>query len=172
MGSGDLEWEGVQQQKAEFAEIVTRIIERAVASGAVRGDLTYADFPLLTRGVMATMYFKTLGVPGGAATSNSSLTASAPLRRHEGSADGTADEGVSLSGRFFGRAVPVHLARRRVRQECVSSSDAAAVCRHRRLGAGVRSGRSLRAPCALTMGAQGESEQKALKLFRLTVRFW
>lgn len=61
MGSGDLEWEGVQQQKAEFAEIVTRIIERAVASGAVRGDLTYADFPLLTRGVMSTMYFKPAG---------------------------------------------------------------------------------------------------------------
>lgn len=61
LGSGDLEWEGVEQQKAEFAEIVTRIIQRAVASGEVRGDLTLADFPLLTCGVMSTMYFK----PGG-----------------------------------------------------------------------------------------------------------
>jgi AcrR family transcriptional regulator len=58
MGSGDLEWEGLKQQKAEFTEIVTRIIDRAVASGQVRGDLTFADFRVLARGVMATMYFK------------------------------------------------------------------------------------------------------------------
>lgn len=63
MGSGDIEWEGLQQQKTEFGEIVTRIIARAVAAGAVRGDLTYADFPLLTRGVMSTMYFKIAGSP-------------------------------------------------------------------------------------------------------------
>lgn len=61
MGSGDLEWEGIEQEKVEFAEIVTRIIDRAVAAGAVRGDLTIADFPLLTVGVMSTMYFR----PGG-----------------------------------------------------------------------------------------------------------
>jgi AcrR family transcriptional regulator len=64
MGSGDIEWEGLEQQKAEFAEIVTRIIDRAVASGAVRGDLSYADFPLLTRGVMSTMYFRPAGSSG------------------------------------------------------------------------------------------------------------
>lgn len=39
----------------------TRIIDRAVASGQVRNDLTLADFPLLTSGIMATMYYK----PGG-----------------------------------------------------------------------------------------------------------
>lgn len=61
MGSGDLDWEGIEERKAEFAEIVTRIIDRAVASGAVRDDLTHDDFPLLTAGVMATMYFQ----PGG-----------------------------------------------------------------------------------------------------------
>lgn len=61
MGSGDVEWEGITQQKAEFAEIVSRIIERAVAAGAVRGDLTFADFPLLARGIMSTMYFKSAG---------------------------------------------------------------------------------------------------------------
>jgi AcrR family transcriptional regulator len=61
MGSGDVKWEGIRQQKAEFAEIVSRIIERAVAAGAVRRDLAYADFPLLARGVMSTMYFKTAG---------------------------------------------------------------------------------------------------------------
>jgi AcrR family transcriptional regulator len=58
LGSNDLDWEGVEQQKVEFAEIVTRIIKRAVASGEVRSDLTYADFPVLTCGVMSTMYFK------------------------------------------------------------------------------------------------------------------
>ncbi|MGY6024461.1 TetR/AcrR family transcriptional regulator [Streptomyces spinosirectus] len=64
MGSADIQWEGLEQQKAEFAEIVTRIIERAVAAGAVRADLTYADFPLLTRGVMSTMYFRPAGSSG------------------------------------------------------------------------------------------------------------
>jgi hypothetical protein len=58
MGSGDLEWEGVEQQKTEFTEIVTRIIDRATASGQVRSDFTFADFRVLARGVMATMYFR------------------------------------------------------------------------------------------------------------------
>lgn len=61
LGSTEFEWEGVVQQKAEFAEIVTRIIERAVAAGEVRGDLSYTDFPLITNGVMATMYFRPSG---------------------------------------------------------------------------------------------------------------
>lgn len=58
LGSNDLEWEGIRQQKAEFAAIVTRIIARAVAAGSVRSDLTYDDFPILTCAVMSTMYFK------------------------------------------------------------------------------------------------------------------
>ncbi len=61
LGSRDLEWEGIEKQKAEFAEIVARVIDRAAAAGAVRGDLTIADFPLLTCGAMSTMYFQ----PGG-----------------------------------------------------------------------------------------------------------
>jgi AcrR family transcriptional regulator len=61
MGSADLHWEGLEHEKAEFAEIVSRIIDRAVASGDVREDLTLADFPLLTCGAIAVMYFK----PGG-----------------------------------------------------------------------------------------------------------
>ena len=61
MDSGDVEWEGIRQEKAEFAEVVSRVIDRAVAAGAVRSDLSYADFPLLARGVMSTMYFKTAG---------------------------------------------------------------------------------------------------------------
>jgi len=59
MGSGEVAWEGISQQKAEFTEVVSRIIDRAVAAGAVRGDLSFADFVLLARGVMSTMYFKT-----------------------------------------------------------------------------------------------------------------
>jgi AcrR family transcriptional regulator len=61
LGSNELDWEGVEQQKAEFAEIVSRIIDRAVGSGDVRSDLTFADFPLITCGVMSTMYFKPSG---------------------------------------------------------------------------------------------------------------
>jgi AcrR family transcriptional regulator len=61
LGSTEFEWEGVVAQKAEFAEIVTRIIERAVAAGDVREDLRYTDFPLITNGVMATMYFRPSG---------------------------------------------------------------------------------------------------------------
>jgi AcrR family transcriptional regulator len=61
MGSGDVEWQGISEEKAEFGDAVSRVIERAVAAGAVRGDLTYADFILLTRGVMSTMYFKPTG---------------------------------------------------------------------------------------------------------------
>jgi AcrR family transcriptional regulator len=58
LGSTNLHWEGVEQQKAEFAEIVSRIIDRAVAAGQVRDDLTFADFPVLACGIMSTMYFK------------------------------------------------------------------------------------------------------------------
>lgn len=61
LGSSDFAWDGIAQQKAEFAEIVSRIIDRAVASGEVRDDLTFADFPLITCGVMSTMYFKPSG---------------------------------------------------------------------------------------------------------------
>jgi AcrR family transcriptional regulator len=61
MGSRDVEWAGIGQQKAEFAEVAARIIERAVAAGAVRADLTQADFQLLARGVVSTMYFKPAG---------------------------------------------------------------------------------------------------------------
>jgi AcrR family transcriptional regulator len=61
MGSGDVEWHGISEEKAEFGDAVSRIIERAVAAGAVRGDLTYPDFILLSRGVMSTMYFKPAG---------------------------------------------------------------------------------------------------------------
>jgi AcrR family transcriptional regulator len=61
LDSGDVQWEGLHRQKAEFIEIITRIIRRAVDAKAVRGDLCYEDFPLLSRGIMSTMYFKSAG---------------------------------------------------------------------------------------------------------------
>ncbi len=62
MGSDELEWEGIEQEKAAFAEPAIRIIERAVDAGAARSDLTFADFPMVMCGITATMYYS----PGGA----------------------------------------------------------------------------------------------------------
>jgi AcrR family transcriptional regulator len=61
LGADSPQWHSIAGQKAEFRAIVTRIIDRAVGAGAVRADLTFADFPLIACGVMSTMYFK----PGG-----------------------------------------------------------------------------------------------------------
>lgn len=58
LGSKQLEWEDAEREKSEFSDSVRRIIDRAVSAGAVREDLTFDDFPMLTTGVMATMYFK------------------------------------------------------------------------------------------------------------------
>lgn len=60
LDSGEVEWEGLQRQKNEFSEIISRIIERAVDARVVRSDLTFDDFPLLARGIMSTMYFRSL----------------------------------------------------------------------------------------------------------------
>jgi AcrR family transcriptional regulator len=62
MGSDELEWDGIEEVKAVFAGATTRIIERAVEAGAVRSDLSFADFPMLMCGITSTMYFQ----PGGA----------------------------------------------------------------------------------------------------------
>ncbi|MGH8883083.1 MAG: TetR/AcrR family transcriptional regulator, partial [Stackebrandtia sp.] len=61
MGSEDLKWDGVQREKAEFAEIVGRIIDRAVTGGRVRADFTVSDFRVVAGGVMSTMYFRSGG---------------------------------------------------------------------------------------------------------------
>ena len=58
MGSNQLEWEGIEEQKAALAEAVTRIISRAAAVGAVREDFTFEDFGMVMCGVTATMYYK------------------------------------------------------------------------------------------------------------------
>jgi AcrR family transcriptional regulator len=62
MGSNELEWEGIDEQKAALAEIVTRIIRRAVAAGVVRDDFGFDDFAMVMCGLTATMYYK----PGSA----------------------------------------------------------------------------------------------------------
>ncbi|HTU14965.1 MAG TPA: TetR/AcrR family transcriptional regulator [Solirubrobacterales bacterium] len=62
MGSDQLEWEGIEQEKAAFAEPTGRIIGRAVEAGVVRDDLTFEDFPMVMCGITSTMYFS----PGGA----------------------------------------------------------------------------------------------------------
>jgi AcrR family transcriptional regulator len=62
MGSNQLEWEGIEEQKAALAEAVTRIISRAVAAGVVRDGFTFEDFGMVMCGVTATMYYK----PGSA----------------------------------------------------------------------------------------------------------
>ena len=62
MGSNELEWEGIEEQKAALAAVVTRIIGRAVAAGVVRDDFTFEDFGMMMCGITSTMYYK----PGSA----------------------------------------------------------------------------------------------------------
>jgi AcrR family transcriptional regulator len=62
MGSEQLEWEGIEEQKAVLAAVVTRIIRRAVQAGVIRDDFTFEDFGMVMCGVTSTMYYK----PGSA----------------------------------------------------------------------------------------------------------
>ncbi len=62
MGSNELEWEGIEEQKAVLAAILTRIIRRAVDAGVVRDDFTFEDFGMVMCGITSTMYYQ----PGGA----------------------------------------------------------------------------------------------------------
>ncbi|HEV2944818.1 MAG TPA: TetR/AcrR family transcriptional regulator [Solirubrobacteraceae bacterium] len=58
MGSNQLEWDGIEEQKAVLAKVVTRIIRRAVDAGAVRDDFTFEDFGMVMCGTTSTMYYK------------------------------------------------------------------------------------------------------------------
>ncbi len=58
MGSSRLEWEGIEQEKAAMAEVVTRVIDRGIAAGVVRQDFTFEDFPMLMCGITSTMYYQ------------------------------------------------------------------------------------------------------------------
>ena len=62
MGSNQLEWEGIEQQKAALAEVLARIISRAAAAGVVREDFTVDDFGMVMCGITSTMYYQ----PGSA----------------------------------------------------------------------------------------------------------
>jgi AcrR family transcriptional regulator len=62
MGSDELEWEGIEEEKAVLAAIVTRIIRRGVDAGVVRDDVTFDDFGMVMCGITSTMYYK----PGSA----------------------------------------------------------------------------------------------------------
>jgi AcrR family transcriptional regulator len=62
MGSNQLHWEGIEEEKAAFAAVATRVIDRAVKAGEVRSDFGIEDFPMLMCGITSTMYFS----PGGA----------------------------------------------------------------------------------------------------------
>jgi AcrR family transcriptional regulator len=62
MGSSELEWDGIEQQKAALAEVVGRIIARSVGAGVVREDFVFDDFAMVMCGITSTMYYK----PGGA----------------------------------------------------------------------------------------------------------
>ena len=62
MGSDELEWEGIEEEKAALAEAVGRIIGRAADAGVIRADFTFDDFGMVMCGITSTMYFK----PGSA----------------------------------------------------------------------------------------------------------
>jgi AcrR family transcriptional regulator len=62
MGSDQLEWEGIEEEKAALAEVVTRIIGRAADAGVIRADFTFEDFGMMMCGITSTMYYK----PGSA----------------------------------------------------------------------------------------------------------
>jgi len=61
MGSEELQWEGIQEEKDAFAEPASRIIDRAVKAGVIRKDFSFDDYPMLMCGITSTMYFR----PGG-----------------------------------------------------------------------------------------------------------
>jgi AcrR family transcriptional regulator len=62
MGSNQLEWDGIEEQKAVLAAVLGRIIRRAVSAGVVRDDFTFEDFGMVMCGITSTMYYK----PGSA----------------------------------------------------------------------------------------------------------
>lgn len=62
MGANELEWEGIEEQKAVLATVVSRIIERSIDLGVARKDFTFEDFGMVMCGITSTMYYK----PGSA----------------------------------------------------------------------------------------------------------
>ena len=58
MGWEDLDWEVIQPEVDLLGASTQRLIDRAVAAGLVRTDLTFDDIGLLMCAVTATMHFK------------------------------------------------------------------------------------------------------------------
>jgi AcrR family transcriptional regulator len=58
LGARDFHADDIAQEKRAVTEHVARIIDRGVRTGALRADLTEADFPILMCALSATMYFK------------------------------------------------------------------------------------------------------------------
>lgn len=57
MNIDSFSWDGIEEDKSALNAILTRIIERAQASGAVRADLRVEDYGMIMCGITATMYF-------------------------------------------------------------------------------------------------------------------
>ena len=56
MGSKDIKWQSIEQEKRDLDMILDRIVERAARAGRLRRDFTVADFHQLTCGVISSMY--------------------------------------------------------------------------------------------------------------------
>jgi AcrR family transcriptional regulator len=55
LGAQEPNWDEIEAEKTAFAQIVERILRRAVDAGFLRADLRADDFVLITRGAMANM---------------------------------------------------------------------------------------------------------------------
>ena len=58
MGWDDLDWDDITRSSTLLGAVTQRLIDRAVAAGLVRADLTFDDIGMLMCGVTSTMYFK------------------------------------------------------------------------------------------------------------------
>jgi AcrR family transcriptional regulator len=58
MDSNELEWDGINEQKAVLAQAVSAVIARAVAAGAIRDDFSFDDYAMVMCGLTSTMYYK------------------------------------------------------------------------------------------------------------------
>ncbi|MCW2781944.1 MAG: TetR family transcriptional regulator [Marmoricola sp.] len=57
MNIDNFSWDGIDEDKSALNAILSRIIERAQAAGAVRADLGVEDYGMMMCGTTATMYF-------------------------------------------------------------------------------------------------------------------
>jgi AcrR family transcriptional regulator len=55
LGPQEPNWDEIDAEKTAFAQIVERIVQRAVGAGCLRTDFRASDFILITRGAMANM---------------------------------------------------------------------------------------------------------------------